>query len=114
MVVIQSSPFGGGTRTRSIVALRLLGESYPREVARLIESAPSGVQKALAGLERDALVASRMVGRTRVYRLNPRYFALAELTHFLDRLALSEPNIQSRVSKLRRRPGQAVKRQGKQ
>ena len=110
MLATQSSPFGGRTRTRAIIALRLLGESYPREVARLIDSALFGVQKALAGLERDGLVASQMVGRTRLYRLNPRYFALAELVPFLDRLAESETEIRSRAGTLRRRPRRPGKR----
>jgi hypothetical protein len=34
MVISSSSPFGGGTRTRVLLALSLLGESYPRELSR--------------------------------------------------------------------------------
>jgi hypothetical protein len=34
MIRLTSSPFGGQTRTRVLLALRLLGESYPRELAR--------------------------------------------------------------------------------
>ena len=36
-MVDTSSPFGGQTRTRLLLALRLLEESYPRELARLLE-----------------------------------------------------------------------------
>jgi len=42
------SPFGSITRTRVLLILKLLGASYQREIARLLETAPSVVQKALA------------------------------------------------------------------
>ena len=56
MKVKASSPFGGETRTRLLVALRLLDESYPRELARLLGVSLSSVQQAVRGLERDGLV----------------------------------------------------------
>jgi len=103
-VVPRSSPFGSATRTRVLVAIRLLGETYARELARLLDAPLSGVQGALQALERDGLVAGRSMGRTRVYRLDPRYFAQRELDRFLERLAEPEADLQSRVTSLRRRP----------
>lgn len=103
-VKTSSSPFGGRTRTRALLALRLLGESYPRELARLLEAPLSGVQKALASLERDGLVAARSLGRTRVVRIEPRYFAFDALQRFLERLAEPEADLRARVAALRRRP----------
>ncbi len=99
-----SSPFGGWTRTRVLLALELLEESYPRELARLLEAAPSGVLKALRSLERDSLVAGRNVGRTRAFRLNPRYFAAEDLRRYLRRLTEPEDELRERVARLRRRP----------
>jgi DNA-binding transcriptional ArsR family regulator len=99
-----SSPFGGLTRTRVLIALRLLGSSYPRELARTLDAPVSGIRKALQSLERDALVAGRNVGRTRVYQLNPTYFARDALQTYLSRLADADPETQRRVSQLRRRP----------
>jgi len=87
-----------------LIALQLLGESYARELARLLSAPLSGVQMALRTLERDSIVVARNVGRTRVYQLSPRYFAARELTPFLARLAEAEPEIQRAVSALRRRP----------
>ena len=101
---MTSSPFGGQTRTRVLLALRLLDESYPRELARLFEVPVNGVQMALKGLERDGLVAGRMLGRTRVFSLNPRYFARDELGRFLLRLAEADADLRARVGELRRRP----------
>jgi len=103
-MVNMSSPFGGQTRTRVLLALRLLDESYARELARLLAAPLNGVQSALRGLEKDGLVAARPAGRTRLFRLNPRYFARDELQRYLLRLAEPETDLQARVATLRRRP----------
>ena len=103
-MVISSSPFGGQARTRVLLALRLLDESYPRELARVIGIPLSGVQGALRGLERDGLVAGRLTGRTRLVRLNPRYFAREELQRYLFALAGADLELQQQVIALRRRP----------
>ncbi|MEQ1833121.1 MAG: winged helix-turn-helix domain-containing protein [Candidatus Eisenbacteria bacterium] len=86
------------------MALRLLEESYARELSRVLGSSLSGVQVALRGLERDGLIAGRSVGRTRVFRFDPRYFALNELRAYLMRLGENEPKLSSAVQALRRRP----------
>lgn len=103
-MVSMSSPFGGQARTRVLTALRLIEESYPRELARLLGVPVNGVQVALRGLERDGLVAGRLAGRTRLVRLNPRYFARAELRQYLLALAGADLELRDRVSALRRRP----------
>jgi DNA-binding transcriptional ArsR family regulator len=100
----SSSPFGGLTRTRVLIALRLLGSSYPQELARILGGPASGIRKALRSLERDALVAGRDLGRSRVYQLNPTYFARDALQDYLFRLAEADPDTQRKVSLLRRRP----------
>lgn len=109
MRLTPSSPFGGRTRTRVLIALQLLESSYPRELSRLLDAPISGVRKALLGLERDGLVSGRLVGRTRLVRLNPSYFARRELQAFLARLSEAEPELRSRVERLRRRPRQMGK-----
>jgi hypothetical protein len=99
-----SSPFGGQTRTRLLLALRLLDESYPRELARVLACPLNGIQSAIRGLERDGLVSVRPAGRTRLARLNPRYFAREELQQYLLKLAGADALLQARVGALRRRP----------
>lgn len=108
-MVISSSPFGGQTRTRVLLALRLLDESYPRELARVLELPVSGVQMAVRGLERDGLVAARAAGRMRLVRLNPRYFAREELQRYLLALTTADAALQTRVAEMRRRPRAAGK-----
>lgn len=103
-VMTSISPFGSRARTRALLGLRLLRESHARELARVLDLNLSGVQKALASLERDGLVAARPVGRARLFRIDPRAFARAELERYLDRLLATEPALLERVSELRRRP----------
>lgn len=109
MLVSRSSPFGSKTRTLLLVALRLLSESHAREMARLVDLSLYGVQQALRSLERDGLVAARIVGRVRLYRLSPAYFAREEVARYLDRLAAPELPLKRRVESLRRRPRRSGK-----
>jgi len=109
-VTTLGSPFGSMTRTRALVALSLLGASYQRELSRLLDASPSVVQKALSSLERDGLISGRLVGRTRTYSFNPRFFARTELDAFLRRLAAADAELQTRTAELRRRPRRAGKR----
>ncbi len=92
-----------------LLVLRLLEESYAREIAPLVELSLSGVQKGLQSLERDGLVAGRTAGRTRLYRLNPRAYARRELERYLERLLEPEADLRARAAKLRRRPRRAGK-----
>jgi hypothetical protein len=108
-MVITSSPFGGQMRTSVLLALRLLRESYPRELARLLASPLNGVQGALKSLERDGLVVARAAGRTRLVRVNPRYFAKQDLDRYLLTLATADRKLQTRVNALRRRPRRSGK-----
>lgn len=103
-VTSNSSPFGSSARTRVLLALHLLSESYARELARLLDLNLSGVQKAIQSLERDGLVAGRAAGRTRLYRLSPRAFARRELELYLERLLEAEVELRARAADLRRRP----------
>jgi len=104
VVTTNSSPFGNVTRTRVLLALGLLEDSYARELARVLDLPLSGVQRALQSLERDRLVAARSVGRTRLYRLDPGYFAHADLGRYVTRLLEAESDLRRRVASLRQRP----------
>ena len=101
---LGSSPFGSRARTRALLALALMTESYPRELARIVQMPLFSVQKALASLERDQVLASRLLGRTRLYGINPRYLASRELREYLERLAGREFEMRRRVAAVRGRP----------
>ncbi len=108
-VTTTSSPFGSYARTRVLLALRLLAETYARELARFLELSLSGVQKALRSLERDGLVVGRAAGRTRLYRLSPRAPARQQLERYLEQLLESEVDLRTRAAGLRRRPRRSGK-----
>jgi DNA-binding transcriptional ArsR family regulator len=109
VVVARSSPFGSQTRTRVLLALELLADSYPRELSRALGAQLSAVQRALRSLERDGIVAGRTMGRIRLYRLNPAYLAGPQLRSFLRRLAELDPELQERLATIRRRPRRSGK-----
>ena len=104
MFASSSSPFGSETRTRVLLALQLVHESFPRELARILDVRLGTVQAAIRSLERDGLIASRVMGRTRLIRLDPRFFATKELRSLLRRLAEPEQDLQHRIESMRRRP----------
>lgn len=104
MVKTASSPFGSTSRTEALLALRLLGQSYPRELTRITGIRLSAMQGALRSLERDGLVVARLMGRTRVFEINPRYFARGALLTYLDRLVEPDRDLQRAIASLRRRP----------
>jgi hypothetical protein len=58
----------------------------------------------LRSLELDGLVAARAAGRTRLFRVDPRYFAYDELQRYLLSLSNPEKDLRRRVATLRRRP----------
>jgi DNA-binding MarR family transcriptional regulator len=103
-VKTSSSPFGSRTRTRTLLALTLRGESYGREIARLLGVSLSVVQKAIRSLELDGLIVGRSVGRTRVFSLNPGYFARRELRDLARRLAEHDDALMRALGALRTRP----------
>ncbi|HTM00923.1 MAG TPA: winged helix-turn-helix domain-containing protein [Candidatus Omnitrophota bacterium] len=103
------SPFGSRARTGSLLALQAMGESYPRQLARILGLRLAGVQKAIRSLEADGLVSGRTVGRVRLYRVNPRAYARPELERYLERLLDSEPGLRAEIASLRRRPRRSGK-----
>jgi predicted transcriptional regulator len=105
-----SSPFGSQTRTRVLVALRLLEQSYSRELSRFLRIPLSVVQKGIRSLERDNLITGRFFGKTRIIQLNPSYFAAAEVRALLNKLVESHTDLRSRASRVRRRPRRTGKR----
>lgn len=87
--------------------LGLLEETYPTELARLLDASLYSVQTILADLESQGVVASRKRGRTRMVSLEPRFFAARELRALLSRLAEAEPDLEAAAATRRSRPRQS-------
>ena len=103
-VVRDYQLFGGRLRTAVLTAVRLLGETYPSELAKCLGVRLYAIQRILESLESEAVIMSRPLGRTRQISLNPRYFAYRELAALLWRLGREDTFLQSALSTRRRRP----------
>ena len=97
--------FGNQNAERVLFYLLNNGAGYPRQVAMALRSSLTPIQKQLERLEMGGILASRLVGRTRVYQMNPRYYFRPELEALLRKAfaAMPEPRIKETYSR-RSRP----------
>jgi hypothetical protein len=84
--------------------------SYARELSRFLRTPLSVVQKAIRSLERDDLIAGRTVGKRILLRLDPDYFAAAEIRALLEKFAESDVDLRSTARLRRRLRGQGKRR----
>lgn len=96
--------FGSAARSEVLMAIYLLDQTYPRELARLLGRTLYAVQKSIEGLERAGLVATWPEGASRRVTINPRYIALKELRALLQALTIHEVELQEKLAQQRRRP----------
>ncbi|MBV8371010.1 MAG: hypothetical protein JO036_19015 [Candidatus Eremiobacteraeota bacterium] len=109
-VPVQSKGlFGSRARERVLKLLGLLERSYPRELAVVLGEDLSVVQRTANDLERDGVLASRLMGRTRIFELNRTYQHYAPLRELLSRMGQSDPEIVAAAQRLRQRPRRAGK-----
>lgn len=101
--------FGSPSRSSVLTLIALLDETYPRELARLTGVPLASVQRMVNDLEREGVVASRVLGANRQVRLNPRFYGADDLRSLLLKYAKRNPDLEVRVSKVRRRPRRAGK-----
>jgi hypothetical protein len=96
--------FGSSLRTRVLVALAMMEESFPSELARVIKAPLFSVQRVVDGLESEGILATRKPGLERRVTLNPRYFAAPQLKQLLDRLGEADSTLRSELESRRVRP----------
>jgi len=96
--------FGNRARTELLILLALLEESYPSELAHLLQVRPFSVQRIIDSLDGDGITVSRLMGRVRRVTLNPRFYAYHQLKALLLRLAEGEPSMQDAAARRRSRP----------
>jgi len=96
---------GSKNAERVLMYLLVRNQGYTREIARFWGADPDSTQKQLARLERGGVLDSKSEGRTRIYRMNPRYSFLKELKALLNKaLSFYPPDEQERLTVVRRRP----------
>ncbi len=83
--MLLSGLFGNETAEKVLLSIVNYGSVYPRGIAVNFGLAISQVQRQLERLEREAILSSRLIGRTRVYELNPRYLFRKELEALLKK-----------------------------
>jgi DNA-binding transcriptional ArsR family regulator len=82
---VRTGIFGSTTRDRILKFIALSKASYPAEIARALDLSLSNVQDAVASLHESGMLATRLVGRTRVVELNPTWYA-SKVDEFLRAL----------------------------
>ncbi len=96
---------GSTNRERVLIFLQAREEGYAREIARFFETDLFPIQDQLVKLEAGGVIVSKRVGRTVLFRFNPRYALLAELQSLLDKAISFYPDdLQEKLLMNRRRP----------
>lgn len=75
--------FGNIVVERILFTLQVYGETYPFSLAKTFDEPVNRFQQQLKRLEDAGIVASRRIGRTRSYSVNPRYPFRGELMSLL-------------------------------
>lgn len=97
--------FGGETAEKVLLYLQNYGTGYPRGISNTFEVPVSQIQRQLERFEREGVLASRLVGKTREYRWNPRYMFREELGELLAKALVSLPaDYQRKYFRERTRP----------
>ena len=100
--------FGTQMRTRLLMLVAVLEETYPAELARYLATSISSVQRTLDKVEEDGLIATRP-HVVRTVTLNPLYPAFKQLRALLLRLAEGYPEYERIKESRRLRPRRRTK-----
>ena len=101
---LQPKIFGSPIRTRLLITISVVGQTYPTELARLLKAPLVSVQRIVDSLEREGLVATRKRGKERVVTLNPESVIARELKDMLQKLAKAYPDYTRALTSVRSRP----------
>lgn len=101
---------GSTSAERVLLFIVARGEGYATEIARTFNTDLSPIQKQLERMERDGLLINKLVGRTRVYKLNPRYAFVKDVTQLIESaLAACPEQLRETLLMQRGRPRKAGK-----
>lgn len=96
---------GSLDRERILIFIEAREQGYASQIAEFYGLSLSRIQRQLEKLETDGVLASRTVGRTRLYRFSPRYTFLRELRALLQKaLSFYPPEQRELLLMNRRRP----------
>jgi hypothetical protein len=96
--------FGSRRRSSVLILLALLEESYPAELARLLDAHPYSIQTIVDDLESEGVLITRRFGKTRRVQLDPRFPGARELHALLWKLGEQDVELQQAAARRRGRP----------
>lgn len=80
------------TQEKILLYLLLRGSGYGKTIAEFYGVPLNPIQKQLARLESDGVIASQLIGKVRSYELNPRYGFSQPLKEMLKTLVSAYPS----------------------
>lgn len=105
MPAMLEAVVGSEGAERVLLFLAARRQGYALEIANTLEMSVSNVQKHLERMERDGLLVSEKVGRTRVFSFNPRYMFKEEVDALLTKaLGFTPSPLKEKLLLGRRRP----------
>lgn len=81
--MILSGLFGNETAPKVLLYIENYGSGYPRGISETFEIPLSQVQRQLERFELEGVLASKLVGKTRLYEWNPRCFYKSDIQAIL-------------------------------
>ncbi len=96
---------GSQNKEKILIYIYTHGESYSREIARTFGLYVNTVQNHLLNLERGGVLYSKLMGKVRLFGINPRYPFKRELEFLLEKaLTFIPPEEKERFYTPRLRP----------
>ncbi len=83
--------FGNETAEKALLYIQNYAVGYARAMALTFELPVSQIQRQLERFEREGVLVSQLVGKTRLYQFNPRYFFKVELSQLLEKALRNLP-----------------------
>lgn len=95
--------FGSDTAEKVLLYIQNYGRGNSNEIANTFDVSQSMVWKQLIKFEREGVLASTLVGRTRVFEINPRYAFRSQLAALLEKAIEMLPDSQRQKWFMQRR-----------
>ena len=92
--MLLSGIFGNETAEKTMLYIQNYGQGYARKMALTFALPVSQLQRQLERFEREGILVSHLIGKTRLYQFNPRYFFKSELSQLLEKALKNLPESQ--------------------
>lgn len=101
---------GSISKERVLVFIVARGQGYAREIAEFFATGVTPINNQLTALEAQNVLYGETLGKTRIYKLNPRYAFIKPLTELMETaIKYYPPEQQEELKTNRRRPRRAGK-----